>query len=249
MSEKLQKVLARHGFGSRRNMERWIEEGRVKVNGRIATLGDRVEESDQIFVNGRKLSSSKSKYKKPTRILMYYKREGEICTRKDPQNRTTVFEKIPRIQNGRWISVGRLDINSSGLLLFTDDGDLAQQLMHPSSGIQREYAVRVLGKVELQTLATLKKGVELEDGLARFEDIKEAGGGGANRWYHVTLSEGKNREVRRLWESQNCTVSRLIRIRFGPIQLTKLKEGQHRELSDAEKRHLKECVKKQQTKN
>lgn len=238
MTEKLQKVLARYGLGSRRAMEQWIKEGRVKVNGKLATLGDRVSKDDKLFVNGRKLSPQKLQSNNQPRVLMYYKKEGEICTRNDPEKRPTVFESIPHLKSGRWVAVGRLDINSSGLILFTDNGDLAQKLMHPSSEIQREYAVRVYGKISDEVLQNLKNGVMLEDGMANFENILEAGGQGTNQWYHVSLSEGRNREVRRLWESQDCTVSRLIRIRFGPIKLTGLRAGKYRDLSDKEKKLL-----------
>ncbi|MDO6476760.1 23S rRNA pseudouridine(2605) synthase RluB [Alteromonas sp. 1_MG-2023] len=224
MSEKLQKVLANQGLGSRREMERWIEAGRVSVDGKMATLGDRVEPGQQIRVDGHLLSRQAEK--PVCRVLMYNKPEGELCSRHDPEGRPTVFDRLPAIRVGRWIAVGRLDINTSGLLLFTNDGELANRLMHPKCEVEREYAVRVFGEVSGKTLNTLTKGVELEDGLARFTEIKArskpAGEEDSmNRWYNVTLSEGRNREVRRLWESQEMQVSRLVRVRYGPVELQK----------------------------
>ncbi|MBT80512.1 MAG: 23S rRNA pseudouridine(2605) synthase RluB [Alteromonadaceae bacterium] len=224
MSEKLQKVLANQGLGSRREMERWIEAGRVSVDGKIATLGDRVESGQQIRVDGHLLSRQAEK--PVCRVLMYNKPEGELCSRHDPEGRPTVFDRLPAIRVGRWIAVGRLDINTSGLLLFTNDGELANRLMHPKCEVEREYAVRVFGEVSGKTLNTLTKGVELEDGLARFTEIKARSKPAGeeesmNRWYNVTLSEGRNREVRRLWESQEMQVSRLVRVRYGPVELQK----------------------------
>ena len=224
MSEKLQKVLANQGLGSRREMERWIEAGRVSVDGKIATLGDRVESGQQIRVDGHLLSRQAEK--PVCRVLMYNKPEGELCSRHDPEGRPTVFDRLPAIRVGRWIAVGRLDINTSGLLLFTNDGELANRLMHPKCDVEREYAVRGFGEVSGKTLNTLTKGVELEDGLARFTEIKARSKPAGeeesmNRWYNVTLSEGRNREVRRLWESQEMQVSRLVRVRYGPVELQK----------------------------
>lgn len=221
MTEKLQKVLANQGLGSRREMERWIEQGRVSINGSVATLGDRVDASAQIRVDGHLLSRQTEK--PVCRVLMYNKPEGELCSRHDPEGRDTVFDRLPAIRLGRWIAVGRLDINTSGLLLFTNDGELANRLMHPKCQVEREYSVRVFGEVSNQTLNTLKKGVELEDGMAHFTSISPKPGDedSMNRWYNVTLSEGRNREVRRLWESQEMQVSRLIRVRYGPIELQK----------------------------
>ena len=224
MSEKLQKVLANQGLGSRREMERGIEAGRVSVDGKIATLGDRVEQGQQIRVDGHLLSRQAEK--PVCRVLMYNKPEGELCSRHDPEGRPTVFDRLPAIRVGRWIAVGRLDINTSGLLLFTNDGELANRLMHPKCEVEREYAVRVFGEVSGKTLNTLTKGVELEDGLARFTEIKARSKPAGeeesmNRWYNVTLSEGRNREVRRLWESQEMQVSRLVRVRYGPVELQK----------------------------
>jgi 23S rRNA pseudouridine2605 synthase len=221
MSDKLQKVLANAGVGSRREMERWIEAGRISVNGKLATLGDRVEPADKIRVDGNPLSTSNEA--PVCRVLMYNKPEGELCSRKDPEGRPTVFDRLPAIRNGRWIAVGRLDINTSGLLLFTNDGELANRLMHPKHEVEREYSVRVFGEVEDMMLKRLTKGVKLEDGEAKFNEIVKKPGDeeSQNTWYNVTLSEGRNREVRRLWESQGLQVSRLIRVRYGTLELQK----------------------------
>lgn len=243
MSEKLQKVLANQGLGSRREMERWIEQGRVSVNGAVATLGDRVEPDAQIRVDGHLLSRQTEK--PVCRVLMYNKPEGELCSRQDPEGRPTVFERLPAIRLGRWIAVGRLDINTSGLLLFTNDGELANRLMHPKCEVEREYAVRVFGEVSSKTLTRLQKGVELEDGTARFTSIKArpSDEDSMNQWFNVTLSEGKNREVRRLWESQEAQVSRLIRVRYGPIELQKrLPQGAWVELELEEVNQLRRLV-------
>ena len=190
-SEKLQKVLAAKGFGSRRELEKWIKASRVKVNGKVATLGDRVTASDKILVDGKPVRSSGSR--NPLRVLLYNKPEGEICTRSDPENRKTVYDHLPPLQNERWVSIGRLDINSSGLLLFTTSGDLANKLMHPSSNIDREYSVRVHGQVDEEMIIRLKEGVMLEDGEARFTDVVPAGDerGGANHWFTVAVMEGR----------------------------------------------------------
>ena len=222
VGEKLQKVLARAGVGSRREVETIIAAGRVSVNGKIASLGDRVEVKNdtKIRVDGELVSLIAAR-KDICRVLMYYKPEGELCTRHDPEGRATVFERLPKISNARWVSVGRLDINTSGLLLFTTDGELANRLMHPSKEVEREYSVRVFGHVTEQMLAKLRKGVQLEDGPASFKKISAQGGQGMNQWFSVTLTEGRNREVRRLWESQGIQVSRLIRTRYGNIDLMK----------------------------
>ncbi|KAF0193154.1 MAG: 23S rRNA pseudouridine synthase [Gammaproteobacteria bacterium] len=228
----MQKVLARAGYGSRREIERLIEAGRLEVNGRVATLGESVTPADEIALDGKRLPVSVDR-DAPRRVLIYHKPEGEICTRSDPEGRQTVFERLPKLRTSRWISIGRLDINSAGLLLLTTDGELAHRLMHPSTGIEREYAVRVLGTVTDEQLTRLREGVELEDGPARFIDIADAGGQGANRWYHVIIAEGRHREVRRLWESQDLTVSRLIRVRYGPVSLPRgLRPGKWAELDE-----------------
>ena len=229
--EKLQKVLARAGYGSRREMEQWISAGRVSVNGNVATLGDRVTDTDRLLVDGHLVSERRRTARKRTRVLMYHKPAGEICARRDPEGRRTVFESLPGIRDGRWVMVGRLDFNTSGLLLFTSDGELANRLMHPSAELEREYAVRILGEVDRGVINQLLEGVELEDGPARFTHIERAGGDGANQWFRVTLMEGRYREVRRLWESQNLRVSRLSRVRFGPLTLPRsLRAGHWMEL-------------------
>lgn len=234
MSEKIQKILAHAGLGSRRQVEAWIQEGRITVNGRKATIGDRMTYHDQICVDGREIKLLKSKSQK-CRILLYHKPEEEMCTRDDPERRRTIFESLPLIRNSRWICVGRLDYNTSGLLLITNDGALANKLMHPSSEIEREYAVRIRGDVEPELFNKLQQGVKLEDGFARFEQLVDAGGTGSNHWYHVVVKEGRNRLVRRLWEHFGLTVSRLIRIRFGPVYLPAgLKRGKYKELTDDE---------------
>jgi len=233
--ERLHKVLARAGIASRREAEDWISAGRVKVNGAVAELGLRILPTDAIAVDGR-LLEREVLAAAIRRVLMYHKPVGEICTRRDPEGRPTVFENLPKLREGRWLNVGRLDINTSGLLLLTTDGELANRLMHPSFGMDREYAVRVHGEVDDAMLERLKQGVKLEDGLARFSDIQKAPeGDGINHWYHCVVLEGRNREVRRLWESQGVQVSRLKRVRFGPVFLTsKLAQGRFRELTQEE---------------
>lgn len=218
MSEKLQKVLARAGKGSRREMESVISQGRVSVNGVTAYIGDRIEGDEQIRVDGHAVLL-KPKEEDLCRVLMYNKPEGEMCTRKDPEGRPTVFDRLPPLEGGRWVAVGRLDINTSGMLLFTTDGELANRLMHPSQKVEREYAVRIFGEVDEAMLQRLRAGVKLEDGPARFQKITYHGGEGRNHWFHVVLSEGRNREVRRLWESQDVQVSRLIRVRYGDMEM------------------------------
>jgi 23S rRNA pseudouridine2605 synthase len=232
--EKLQKVLAAQGLGSRREMERWIDAGRVKVNGRRATIGDRVSYQDKIVVDGKALDIARAAGRR-RRVMAYNKPEGEVSTRSDPEGRPTVFDRLPALHNERWVMVGRLDINTSGLLLFTNDGELANKLMHPSSETEREYACRILGDVDDAMLKRLQQGVLLEDGMARFGSIRVQGGSGANRWYTVTIREGRNREVRRLWESQDVTVSRLKRIRYGNVAIPSLlRPGDWLDLSKAE---------------
>ena len=233
--EKLQKVLARMGFGSRRDIEQWIADGRVLVNARVAKLGARVDALDSITVDGRPLKKDAETYLQ-RRVLIYNKPEGEVCTRNDPEGRPTVFDRLPRPHTGRWINIGRLDINTTGLLMFTTDGELANRLMHPSYQMDREYAVRVRGEVTEEMIENLKRGVMLEDGPAKFTDVQAAPGGeGFNRWFHCVVMEGRNREVRRLWESQGVVVSRLKRVRFGPVFLTsELSMGRWREMGQAE---------------
>jgi len=234
--EKLQKVLARTGLGSRREMERWIEERRVAVNGKPAKLGDRVDDTARISIDGKALERAPAE---ETRCILYHKPTGEVCSRKDPQNRRTVFQRLPKLKAGRWISIGRLDYNTSGLLLFTTDGELANALMHPSSNIEREYMVRVMGEVKQEQLKALQDGVMLEDGVARFTDIQDGGGDGINHWYYVVIMEGRNREVRRLWESQGLTVSRLKRVRYGDVFIpSRVKQGQWAELETREVKSL-----------
>ena len=238
MQERLQKILARTGLGSRRHVEELIRGGRVKVNGKLAELGQKVSGEERILVDGKPVKL-RPEAAAAAEVIIYHKPPGEVCSRSDPEGRTTVFANLPRPRAGRWISVGRLDINTAGLLLFTTDGELAHRLMHPSQEIEREYAVRVLGEVSADTLERLLRGVELEDGLARFSAIQEAGGSGANRWYHVIIKEGRNREVRRLWESQGVTVSRLSRVRFGPVILERgLRQGKSRTLTPREVQQL-----------
>jgi 23S rRNA pseudouridine2605 synthase len=218
MSEKLQKVLARAGLGSRREMETVISSGRVSVNGKVAYLGDRVEGNEQIRLDGHPVDIKEAE-EQLCRVLVYNKPEGEMSTRKDPEGRPTVYDRLPKLNAGRWIAVGRLDINTSGLLVFTTDGDLANRLMHPSHQVEREYAVRVFGEVDEAMLQRLRHGVKLEDGPAKFNEISYRGGEGRNHWFHVVLTSGRNREVRRLWESQDVQVSRLIRIRYGDYEM------------------------------
>jgi len=228
--EKLQKVLARLGLGSRRELERWISEGRVKVDDQVAKLGDRITAKARVKVDNRPVKMEGAE--KATRLLLYNKPEGEVCSTSDPEGRKTVFDRLPKLQGERWIVVGRLDINTTGLLLFTTDGELANKLMHPSSEIEREYLVRVLGTADGQIQEKLKAGVELEDGVAQFTDIVDGGGEGVNHWYYVCLKEGRNREVRRLWESVGLQVNRLKRVRFGPVFMpSRLKAGQYEFIS------------------
>ena len=216
--ERIQKVLARGGLGSRRGIERWIEEGRLSVNGVKVKPGLLLKQGDQVQINGRVVNWEKY-IQQPTRVLVYNKPTGEVVTRRDPQGRPVVFTRLPKLEIGRWISVGRLDINTSGLLLLTNNGELANRLMHPSTDLDREYAVRILGEVSEEVIEKLKEGVELEDGKAHFNDIQFFSGEGANKWFHVVVKEGRNRLVRRLWESQGVTVSRLMRVRYGPAVL------------------------------
>lgn len=249
MKERIQKVLATAGVASRRKVEELIREGKIRVNDHVAVIGEAVGPMDRITVNGKGVALGKGP--QATRVLAYKKRTGEIVTRDDPEGRRTVFRKLPELETGRWIAIGRLDINTSGLLLFTNDGELARRLMHPSYEVEREYAVRVLGEVDEQILDNLREGVRLEDGRAKFEKVwassapeaDEDGPVAANRWFHVIVREGKNRVVRRLWESQECQVSRLMRVRYGPVELGRgIRSSGWRELEPAEIGALKRAV-------
>lgn len=236
--ERLQKVLAEQGLGSRREIEAWIRIGRVRVNGQVATLGDRITPLDRVRVDGQEIRR-RPRREEDLQIIAYHKPEGEMVTRRDPEGRPTVFRHLPRPKTGRWIAVGRLDINTSGLILFTTDGELANRLMHPSRELEREYAVRILGQVPDGTLDRLTSGITLEDGPAHFDAVSARGGTGANTWYHVVLKEGRNREVRRLWEAADCQVSRLIRVRYGNVELgRRLFPGNWRPLLDDERKLL-----------
>lgn len=234
---RLHKALAELGLGSRRELEEWIVAGRISVNGEPAHLGQKVTPQDKIRVNGR-LVSLRFRERLP-RVLMYHKPEGEIVSRDDPEGRTSVFEKLPRVKGGRWIAIGRLDFNSSGLLLFTTSGELANRMMHPRANLEREYAVRTLGQLSSESAQSLCSGVELEDGSARFSALFDAGGDGANHWYRVVLTEGRNREVRRMFEAVGLTVSRLMRVRYGPLELPRrLKRGMWAEMGEEDVKAL-----------
>ncbi len=226
---KLHKVLAQAGLGSRLEMEQLILEGRISVNGEPAHVGQRIQYGDTIKVNGRPVRVRIAP--PPPRVLAYHKPAGEVVTHDDPQNRPTVFRRLPRLQSGKWQSVGRLDLNTEGLLLFTNSGELANKLMHPRFGLQREYAVRVLGALSNEEKQRLLDGVRLDDGPAQFQSIEDGGGDGANCWYRVTIAEGRNREVRRMFEAVGHAVSRLIRIRYGAVMLPRgLRRGVWMEL-------------------
>ncbi len=241
MAERLQKWLAGRGLGSRREIERWITEGRITVDGELAELGLKVDGTERIQVDGKPVRMPK--HEQQARTLIYHKPPGEICTRSDPQGRRTVFQSLPKVLGGRWISVGRLDFQTTGLLMLTTDGDLAHRLMHPSAQLQREYVVRALGELSDEQLAQLKKGVQLEDGKARFNSIELTSGEGANKSYRVTISEGRNRIVRRLFEKVGCRVNRLMRVRFGPIKLPRgLRPGKYQELDERELERLNKAV-------
>ncbi|MFA5937998.1 MAG: pseudouridine synthase [Sinimarinibacterium sp.] len=245
MSERIQKALATAGIASRREIERLIAEGRILVNGRPAEIGQHIDHDDQVRVDGRPVALQRKA--EAARVLIYKKRVGEVVTRDDPEGRRTVFRKLPKLEQGRWIAVGRLDINTSGLLLFTNHGELARRLTHPSFEISREYAVRVHGPIDEALVQRLTTGVELDDGPARFDSMRPApgeDGEASNLWYTVTLREGRNREVRRLFESQRLQVSRLIRVRYGPIELGRgIKSATAREATPAEVHALMVAVK------
>jgi 23S rRNA pseudouridine2605 synthase len=243
MPERLQKWLAGAGLGSRREIEGWIAAGRITVNGRPAALGCVVSGTETITLDGKVLRGLSGRRRAGPRVLVYHKPVGEVATRSDPEGRPTVFGALPPVTGGRWISVGRLDVDTAGLLLFTTDGELAHRLMHPSSELVREYAVRVRGQPAAADLERLRTGVELEDGRGRFDSITDEGGEGSNHWYRVTVAEGRNRIVRRLWESVGSQVSRLIRVRFGPLSLPRqLRRGAVRELVGRELATLYEAV-------
>lgn len=244
MAERLQKLLARAGYGSRRQIEGWIAAGRIRVNDRVAKLGDTAGPEDRIRLDGRPLRPASAE-QVPCRVLAYKKHVDQVVTRRDPEGRPTVFRGLPRLKAGRWLAVGRLDVNTSGLLLLTTDGELKRRLEHPSYGLEREYAVRVNGDIDEAMLERLIAGVELEDGFARFERIVESerSSGGRNRWFQVIVVAGRHRIVRRLWASQGVTVSRLMRTRFGPVPLpTGVKAGRWRELSRKEIKALAAMV-------
>lgn len=226
---KLHKVLAEAGIGSRRDMEELIVAGRVSVNGEPAHIGQRVNADDKVRINGQLVN--RANIKRPPRVILYHKPAGEIVTHDDPEGRATVFGRLPSLKVGKWLSVGRLDLNTEGLLIFTTSGDIANRMMHPRYGAEREYAVRVLGELSEEQMQSLRDGVQLEDGLAKFGSIEFLGGEGSNRWYRVTIHEGRNREVRRMFEAMGVTVSRLIRTRFGDVGLPKnVRRGRWEEL-------------------
>ena len=236
-SQKLQKILAQAGLGSRREMERWIQEGRVTVNGEVAGIGMRVGPGDQIKV-GRRMVRWPAPERLP-RVLLYHKPEGEIVTRDDPEGRDTVFDKLPRLRGAKWLAIGRLDYNTCGLLIFTTSGEVANRMTHPRFEIEREYAVRVLGELSAEQIARLTFGITLSDGVARCESVQDEGGEGSNHWYRLVLKEGRNRVVRRLFEALGLTISRLMRVRFGIINLPpRLKRGQALELDEAQVRQV-----------
>jgi len=236
-THKLQKVLAQAGLGSRRDMEQWIIAGRVTVNSATARIGARVGAHDEVKVDGRILQAAAPS--QLPQVLLYHKPEGEIVSSDDPAGRPSVFDKLPRLRGAKWVAVGRLDFNSCGLLVFTTSGEIANRMMHPSFELEREYAVRVLGQLTEEQIARLRSGIRLNDGVARCESVASEGGEGANRWYRIVLKEGRNRIVRRMFEALALQVSRLMRVRFGPIGLpTRLRRGQFQELAPEETRQL-----------
>ncbi|MGZ0018669.1 23S rRNA pseudouridine(2605) synthase RluB [Nitrosomonas sp. wSCUT-2] len=240
---KLQKLLAQKGLGSRREMEELIAAGKVTLNNQVAQLGDRAGTGDVIRI-GRRTIRVHVEEELP-KVLLYHKPEGEIVSRDDPQGRPSVFDKLPHLRSSKWIAVGRLDFNTSGLLIFTNDGVLANRLMHPRFEMEREYAVRILGELTEEQMKQLTTGITLDDGQAAFTYLAEEGGEGANRWYRVILKEGKNREVRRMFEAVGVTVSRLMRVRFGPVNLPpRIKRGQWLELDEKETRRLLSLIKR-----
>lgn len=243
-AERLQKVLAQAGIGSRREMEEWISAGRVTVNGTVATLGVRVSEGDKVQVDGRQIRLKLQAEQTMPRILLYHKQEGEIVSRDDPKERANVFDALPKLRGQKWIAIGRLDFNTSGLLIFTTSGELANRLMHPRFEVEREYAVRVQGQMTPDQMhQMIKEGIELEDGPVRFEKLSDEGGEGFNHWYRLVLKEGRNRVVRRTFEALGLPVSRLMRVRFGMINLPpRIKRGMMAELGEGEVRAILEWV-------
>lgn len=243
-AERLQKVLAQAGIGSRREMEEWISAGRVTVNGTVATLGVRVSDGDKVQVDGRQIRLKPQAEQTMPRILLYHKQEGEIVSRDDPKERANVFDALPKLRGQKWIAIGRLDFNTSGLLIFTTSGELANRLMHPRFEVEREYAVRVQGQMTPDQMhQMIKEGVELEDGPVRFEKLSDEGGEGFNHWYRLVLKEGRNRVVRRTFEALGLPVSRLMRVRFGMINLPpRIKRGMMAELGEGEVRAILEWV-------
>lgn len=242
--ERLQKVLAQAGLGSRREVEAWISAGRITVNGQVATLGGRVAEGDRVQVDGRNIRLKLETEPQLPRVLLYHKQEGEIVSRDDPDGRANVFDELPRLRGKKWIAIGRLDFNTSGLLIFTTSGELANRLMHPRFEVEREYAVRVQGEMSPEQMKQMvSQGVELDDGVVKFDKLSDEGGEGFNHWYRIVIKEGRNREVRRTFEALGLPVSRLIRVRFGIVNLPpRIKRGMMAELGEGEIRAILEWV-------
>lgn len=243
-TEKIQKVLANLGIASRRQIEKWIVAGRIQVNGRPAALGQRIHNKVTVSLDGKKIEFDRTTGAQNIRVLMYHKQEGEVCSRNDPEKRPIVFGGLPKLHQARWVMVGRLDIATTGLLLFTNNGELANRLMHPSYEIIREYTVRVFGRVSDDMIMNLRRGVKIDDQVMKFDDLEFIGGDRANQWYKVTLREGRNREVRKLWESQGLQVSRLKRVRYATLILPRnLRAGKYLELNQQQTNELLELVK------
>lgn len=242
ITHKLHKVLAQKGLGSRREMEALIFSGQVTINREVASVGDRVGPRDVVRI-GKRIIRLRMEGP-PTKVILYHKPEGEIVSRSDPQGRPSVFDRLPHLDSSKWIAIGRLDFNTSGLLIFTTDGELANCLMHPRFEVEREYAVRIIGELTSGQMKLLTTGVELKDGMANFTYLSDQGGEGTNHWYRVILKEGKNREVRRMFEAIGLTVSRLMRVRFGPVNLPpRIKRGQWIELDEKETKRLLKLIK------